>query len=139
MGSRSDAARRPADHRRGRRRGRPRCGVSRPGRRLIERGAHRLRRRHTQRASATDADPASPYADPDAAIWVRDALATLDDGDREVLMLREYEQLSYQEIADLRGIPLNTVRSRLFRARQALKEALDRRTPEATRTTNALR
>ena len=36
-------------------------------------------------------------------------------------MLREYEQLSYQEIADLRGAPLNTVRSQLFRARMALK------------------
>ena len=98
------------------------------------------RRKAVHRTTAALAtDPASPYADPDAAIWVRDALATLEDGDREVLMLREYEQLSYQEIADLRGIPLNTVRSRLFRARQALKEALDRRTPEATRTTNALR
>ena len=89
--------------------------------------------------AALEMDPASPSSDPDAAIWVRDALATLDDGDREILMLREYEQLSYQEIADLRGIPLNTVRSRLFRARLALKEALDTRTPEATRTTNALR
>ena len=49
---------------------------------------------------------------------MRDALATLDEDDREVLMLREYEQLSYQEIADLRGTPLNTVRSQLFRARR---------------------
>ena len=98
------------------------------------------RRKGVHRATAPlEADPAAPDSDPDAVIWVRDALATLDDGDREVLMLREYEQLSYQEIADLRGIPLNTVRSRLFRARLALKEALDTRTPEATRTTNALR
>jgi RNA polymerase sigma-70 factor, ECF subfamily len=40
-------------------------------------------------------------------------------------MLREYEQLSYQEIAEVRGIPLNTVRSQLFRARMALKAALE--------------
>ena len=39
-------------------------------------------------------------------------------------MLREYEQLSYQEIADLQSLPLNTVRSRLFRARLALRDAL---------------
>ena len=39
-------------------------------------------------------------------------------------MLREYEQLSYQEIADLQQIPLNTVRSRLFRARMALRDLL---------------
>lgn len=72
--------------------------------------------------------------DPDAAIWVRDAILTLDGPDREVLMLREYEQLSYQEIADVRGVPLNTVRSQLFRARMALKAALEREAPSAVRT-----
>jgi RNA polymerase sigma-70 factor, ECF subfamily len=39
-------------------------------------------------------------------------------------MLREYEQLSYSEIAGLLRLPINTVRSRLFRARMALKEKL---------------
>ena len=52
-------------------------------------------------------------------------------------MLREYEQLSYQEIADLRGAPLNTVRSQLFRARAALKSALETRTPQVVRTHHA--
>jgi DNA-directed RNA polymerase specialized sigma24 family protein len=51
-------------------------------------------------------------------------------------MLREYEQLSYQEIADLRGTPLNTVRSQLFRARLALKSALETRAPHPVRTTH---
>jgi len=55
---------------------------------------------------------------------VRDALAKLDDSPREVLMLREYEQLSYLEIGTLMQMPVNTVRSRLFRARTALKEQL---------------
>ena len=97
------------------------------------RAAHRV-------TTAVDVDAVPQNsADPDAGIWVRDAIATLDEGDREVLMLREYEQLSYQEIADLRAIPLNTVRSQLFRARMALKSALESRTPEATRTNNALR
>lgn len=67
---------------------------------------------------------AAPVADPDAGIWVRRALAQLDGEDREILLLREYEQLSYQEIADLRSLPLNTVRSKLFRARMALRQAL---------------
>jgi RNA polymerase sigma-70 factor (ECF subfamily) len=84
-------------------------------------------------------DPAADAPDPDAAIWVRDAIATLDEADREIVMLREYEQLSYQEIADLRRIPLNTVRSQLFRARLALKMALESRAPETTRTNHALR
>ena len=51
-------------------------------------------------------------------------------------MLREYEQLSYQEIAEVRGTPLNTVRSHLFRARVALKAALETRVPQAVRTTH---
>jgi RNA polymerase sigma-70 factor (ECF subfamily) len=75
--------------------------------------------------------------DPDRGIWVRDAIALLDEDDREVLMLREYEQLSYQEIADLRGTPLNTVRSQLFRARMALKSALETRAPQVVRTSHA--
>ena len=75
-------------------------------------------------------------SDPDPGIWVRDAIATLDEDDREILMLREYEQLSYQEIADVRGTPLNTVRSQLFRARLALKSALEARAPQEVRTTH---
>lgn len=39
---------------------------------------------------------------------------------REALSLREIDGKSYQEIADALGIPLNTVRSRIFRAREAL-------------------
>jgi RNA polymerase sigma-70 factor (ECF subfamily) len=61
----------------------------------------------------------------DAVLWVRQALEKLDSDDCEILMLREYEQLSYDEIAKLLAIPLNTVRSRLFRSRMALKGHLD--------------
>jgi RNA polymerase sigma-70 factor, ECF subfamily len=57
-------------------------------------------------------------------LWVRRALEHLEKADREVLMLREYEQLSYSEIAGILRLPVNTVRSRLFRARMALKEKL---------------
>jgi RNA polymerase sigma-70 factor (ECF subfamily) len=64
------------------------------------------------------------HADPEAGIWVRQGLAQLEAEQREVLMLREYEQLSYAEIADVLRVPVNTVRSQLFRARLALKELL---------------
>jgi RNA polymerase sigma-70 factor (ECF subfamily) len=57
----------------------------------------------------------------DAEILIRHAVAKLDSLDREVLLLREFEQLSYAEIASLLALPLNTVRSRLFRARLALQ------------------
>lgn len=84
-------------------------------------------------------EPAANASDPAAGIWVREAMATLDESDREILMLREYEQLSYQEIAELRQTPLNTVRSQLFRAREALKIALDTRSAHAMRKTDARR
>jgi RNA polymerase sigma factor (sigma-70 family) len=59
------------------------------------------------------------------ALWVRQALEKLDAGEREILMLREYEQLNYAEIAELLRLPVNTVRSRLFRSRMALKGFLE--------------
>jgi len=71
-------------------------------------------------------DPAIDEA-PDVALWVQQALGKLDPSEREIVMLREYEQLSYSEIAELLRIPVNTVRSRLFRARLALKGHLESR------------
>src|SRR5207302_2199700 len=61
----------------------------------------------------------------DEILWLRQAVARLDAIEREVLLLREFEQLSYVEIADVLKLPLNTVRSRLFRARFALRELLE--------------
>jgi RNA polymerase sigma-70 factor (ECF subfamily) len=58
-------------------------------------------------------------------LWIQQALEKLDLSEREILMLREYEQLSYTEIADLLRLPVNTVRSRLFRSRLALKRRLE--------------
>jgi len=60
----------------------------------------------------------------DTDMWLRDAVNRLERMDREILLLREFEQLSYAEIAELLGLPLNTVRSRLFRARTALRDLL---------------
>jgi RNA polymerase sigma-70 factor (ECF subfamily) len=62
---------------------------------------------------------------PECVLWVRQAMEKLDGPEREILMLREYEQLSYSEIAQLLRIPVNTVRSKLFRSRLALKGYLD--------------
>ena len=62
---------------------------------------------------------------PDSALWVRQAMERLDASDRESLMLREYEQLSYSDIAEVLRIPANTVRSRLFRSRLTLKSYME--------------
>lgn len=86
------------------------------------------RRESRERRSMNAADEPRSNGESSAGIWVREALAGLDADHREVLMLREYEQLSYQEIAELLGIPVNTVRSRLFRARGELRTLLDAQT-----------
>jgi RNA polymerase sigma factor (sigma-70 family) len=66
--------------------------------------------------------PVNAYIETDALI--REALGKLDKVDREILLLREFEELSYVEIATVLRTPVNTVRSRLFRARTALRELL---------------
>src|SRR6185436_14525048 len=53
------------------------------------------------------------------------ALSTLPDRFRELLVLRELEDLSYRELADVLNIPIGTVMSGLSRARQAFRGVLD--------------
>lgn len=55
---------------------------------------------------------------------IDNALGKLSDQSRTVIVLRELEGLSYEEIAYVTGIKLGTVRSRLFHARQHLKVIL---------------
>jgi RNA polymerase sigma-70 factor (ECF subfamily) len=55
---------------------------------------------------------------------LREALAALPAEFREVLVLREFEELSYRAIAEVSGIPIGTVMSRLARARGRLQVAL---------------
>jgi len=56
--------------------------------------------------------------------WMEEALTQLDGCFRETLWLREVEGFSYAEIASITGVPVNTVRSRLSRARQQLEGLL---------------
>jgi RNA polymerase sigma factor (sigma-70 family) len=79
------------------------------------------RRQHTRKPPPPEA---ATDTTPDEVLWVRQALERLDPSEREILMLREYEQLSYSEIAGLLRLPVNTVRSRLFRSRLALRDHL---------------
>jgi RNA polymerase sigma-70 factor (ECF subfamily) len=79
----------------------------------------------TSRTSGQSAAEPKTEGTSDCVLWVRQALEKLDAPDREILMLREYEELSYSDIAELLRIPVNTVRSRLFRSRLALKSYLE--------------
>ncbi len=55
---------------------------------------------------------------------IKSALELLPDDYREVFILREYDGLSYQEITDVTGITLATVKVRIFRAKQKIREIL---------------
>jgi RNA polymerase sigma-70 factor (ECF subfamily) len=56
---------------------------------------------------------------------LEDAIQALPEEQRIPLVLREYGGLSYQEIADETGLPLNTVRTRILRGRRALRSAME--------------
>lgn len=82
------------------------------------------------------AEGVAPLADPlrgpeeiaaagETARRVRTALARLDDVFREAVVLRDLEGLGYGEIADVLGVRLGTVRSRIARGRERLRQALE--------------
>ena len=92
------------------------------------------RRRYERTADSFDEEQHSsgrPQFDPEAlllqtdgATLIAQALSALPDHFHQLLVLRELEGLSYRELADVIGIPMGTVMSRLSRARDALKSAL---------------
>jgi RNA polymerase sigma-70 factor (ECF subfamily) len=57
---------------------------------------------------------------------VRRALSSLEAEHRELIVLRDLEGLAYEEIVTITGLPDGTVKSRLHRARAALKDAIER-------------
>lgn len=86
-------------------------------------------RRRTRPTDELDEDAPDDESDPEAQAEtratiqvMRRALAQLPPASRAALTLREYEGLSYAEIADVLGIPLGTVMSRLNYARGRLRE-----------------
>ena len=83
----------------------------------------------------TAADPESALIDRSRRARLRDAIAALPDDYREALILREFDGLSYKEIAAVINAPIGTVMSRLNRARALLLDRLvaERRADELSR------
>ncbi len=84
-------------------------------------------RQETSNATISD----SPDRQPDAELLqaemrraVDAAIAKLPDAQRLAVVLRRYEQMPYEEIAEVLGITVSAVKSLLFRARTTLREAL---------------
>jgi RNA polymerase sigma-70 factor (ECF subfamily) len=98
--------------------------------------------RRAQEAESEEVyDP--PSGEPDASALlesredvrrVRQALDTLPPNWRMILVLREYQDLPYEEIAGILRVPVGTVRSRLARAREQLRLALLQETPRRVAT-----
>jgi RNA polymerase sigma-70 factor (ECF subfamily) len=87
-----------------------------------------------ERTLAADAGPDGPEVHllrgEDGAV-IRRAMAELPDEFREVLVLREVEDMSYRDLAEATGSPIGTVMSRLSRARRLLGERVRRLNGEA--------
>ena len=80
---------------------------------------------HESALAADAPDPEAAAAGASESRRLNDVIALLPNEYREVLILREMEDMSYREIACVTGIPIGTVMSRLARARAALKEKWD--------------
>jgi RNA polymerase sigma factor (sigma-70 family) len=65
-----------------------------------------------------------------AAPAIQGAISSLSAADRETFLLFALGELSYGEVGEALGVPIGTVRSRIFRVRKILRELL--REPEAT-------
>ena len=79
------------------------------------------RERHTD-AAAAGQRPARPPTESDAKLDLSAMLETLSVEHRQIIVLRELEGLSYEEMATALGVPRGTVESRLHRAREELRK-----------------
>ena len=83
-------------------------------------------------ASGVDANPEVILLQSANRKLVNQALEELPVGYREVIVMREIEDLSYKEIASIAGIPMGTVMSRLARGRALLKGLIETRMKKAS-------
>jgi RNA polymerase sigma-70 factor (ECF subfamily) len=75
-------------------------------------------------SSQNDANPDVQMERREREVQVQKCITSLDEEYREILVLRDIQGLSYEEIKDILKIPEGTVKSRLSRARNALKDCL---------------
>ncbi|MEM4251680.1 MAG: sigma-70 family RNA polymerase sigma factor [Candidatus Bathyarchaeia archaeon] len=73
---------------------------------------------------SSDPSPSTEVEQQETGKHIRDALRRLEPEYRDVLIMREYEGLSYEEISIVLDIPVGTVKSRIFRGKLELKRLL---------------
>jgi RNA polymerase sigma-70 factor (ECF subfamily) len=106
--------------------------VSRHRKRKPTASVERVREVAGQEPVAPDCAPSERLERQERVEQVQAALALLSEEHRAVLVLREFEGLSYETIHEILGIPLGTVRSQLHRARMELREHLKQVLQEET-------
>ena len=89
-----------------------------------------IRERVGEEPVSNQPSPESGLIGQEQAATVQRALTALGDEHCQILVLREMENYSYEEIVKILKLPLGTVRSRLFRARSELKEKLKELMPD---------
>jgi RNA polymerase sigma-70 factor (ECF subfamily) len=77
-------------------------------------------------SSFTHPSPARAAESDERSEIVRRAVGALPEDLREVLLLKEYEEMTFQEISDTLGVPLSTVKSRLYTALKQLRARLEK-------------
>lgn len=90
--------------------------------------AYRRRRRRGSDVALDETNPIAVDATQDSGLGLRDLFAALDqlpEEQKSILLLVGVEDLSYEEVARVLGMPLGTVMSRLSRARQKLRTLMD--------------
>jgi len=75
-------------------------------------------------SAVADTDPEGRFFDSIVDQSVSDAIDTLPEDFRTAVVLSDLEDMSYAEIAEVMGVPVGTVKSRLFRGRRELQKAL---------------
>jgi len=107
--------------------------IRKPGRQVAELDENRVGTTDSEMEISKDfpflsridgADPADVVRRGEIALRLREALAALPDYHRGVILMREIEGLSYEEMAQAMGVSKGTIMSRLFHARQKLQKAL---------------
>jgi RNA polymerase sigma-70 factor (ECF subfamily) len=112
---------------------------------VVRNTCHTWRRREKRDVTKVLFDEAAHTPDPDTPNaeerlveatkmnTLRHCIETLPVEFREVLVMRELEEMSYQQVADVAGLPVGTVMSRLSRARKRLEECAGRRKSGASK------
>lgn len=94
---------------------------------------NRVRARRPASLSLETWDAPTPANDPLERTWIEGAVATLDEGERELIELAFYRGHSHQELAELTGRPLGSIKSKLRAALHKLRGKLTDRPDERPR------